>query len=325
MKKEIYDELLGVSCHELFHHWNIKTIRPKEMLPYDYTKENYSTLGFVCEGVTTYYGDYILYRSGVFSDDDYFDCFNAQLKKHCDNFGRFNYSLAESSFDTWLDGYHKGVPHRKVSIYTEGCIVAFITDINIRKHTKNQKNLDDVVRTLYNDYGKQNKGYTDNDYRNIVNINANADLNWIFDNHVYDSKIVIEPLKDALHYLGLELSIMPVKNIYEALLGFKTVLENGKYVVSNIYPDSECEKKGLMLNDKIVSINGYEIKQDLNEWITYYSDDDISMEVINSGQLRQIICRNSKNIYYKNYAVLKQFYATAEQKENFKNWSGRYF
>jgi len=325
MKKEVYDELLGVSCHELFHHWNIKTIRPKEMLPYDYTKENYSTLGYVCEGVTTYYGDYVLYRSGVFSDDDYFNCFNVQLKKHCDNFGRFNYSLAESSFDTWLDGYNKGVPDRKVSIYTEGCIVAFITDINIRKHTKNQKCLDDVVRTLYNDYGKQNKGYTDKDYINIVNTTANADLNWIFNNHVYDSKIVIEPLKEALYYLGLELSIMPVKNIYEAVLGFKAVLESGKYVVSNIYPNSECEKKGLMLNDKIVSINGYEIKQDLNEWITYYSDDDISMEVINSGQLRQIICRNSKSIYYKNYAVIKQFDATAEQKENFKNWSGRYF
>ena len=51
-----YADLLGVSCHELFHVWNIKTIRPEGMLPYDYTKENYSTLGYVYEGVTTYYG-----------------------------------------------------------------------------------------------------------------------------------------------------------------------------------------------------------------------------------------------------------------------------
>ena len=127
------------------------------MLPYDYAKENYSTLGYVCEGITTYYGDYILYRSGIFSDDDYLNCFNAQLKKHFDNFGRYNYSVAQSSFDTWLDGYSKGIPDRKVSIYTEGCLLAFITDVNIRKSTNNQKNLDDVMRTLYNDFAKKAK------------------------------------------------------------------------------------------------------------------------------------------------------------------------
>src|SRR3989304_7536298 len=71
MKGDLYEDLLGVSSHELFHAWNIKNIRPKEMHPYDYTKENYSKLGYVCEGVTTYYGDLFLYRSGVYSEFDY--------------------------------------------------------------------------------------------------------------------------------------------------------------------------------------------------------------------------------------------------------------
>lgn len=325
MKKELYDELLGVSSHELFHHWNIKAIRPVEMYPYDYSKENYSTLGFVCEGVTTYYGDYLLYRSGIFSDEDYFACFNVQLKKHLDNFGRYNNTLAQSSFDTWLDGYSKGIPDRKLSIYTEGCLVAFITDINIRKSSNNANNLDDVMRALYNNFAKLDKGYSDEDYKKIVSEVASTNLDWIFDEHVYGNSSMIQAIKDSLEYIGLELSIMPVKNIYEAVLGFKAIQENGKYVVTNIFPGSECEKKGLMINDKIVSINGYEIKQDLNEWISYYSDEDISLEVINNGQLRQIICRHSKNIYYKNYAIIKQNDATHEQKENFKKWSGRFF
>lgn len=325
MKKEIYHELLGVSCHELFHHWNIKAIRPAEMYPYDYTKENYSSLGFVCEGVTTYYGDYLLYRSGVFSDDDYFNCFNNQLKKHFDNYGRYNYSLAESGFDTWLDGYSKGVPDRKVSIYTEGCLVAFITDINIRKSSQNKKCLDDVMRILYNDYAKAGKGYTEADYRKITNETAGNNLDWIFDEHVYSTKSMVQAIKESLEYIGLELSIVPVKNIYEAVLGFKAIQDNGKFIVSNIFPNSESENKGLMINDKIVSINGYELKEDLNEWISYYSDDDISLEVINNGKLRQIICRHSRNIYYKNFAIIKQFDANANQKENFKKWSGRFF
>ena len=44
-----YVDLLGISSHELYHTWNIKSIRPAEMLPYDYTQENYSRLGYVVE------------------------------------------------------------------------------------------------------------------------------------------------------------------------------------------------------------------------------------------------------------------------------------
>ena len=41
---KLYTEFLGVSSHELYHTWNIKNIRPKEMMPYNYAKENYSRL-----------------------------------------------------------------------------------------------------------------------------------------------------------------------------------------------------------------------------------------------------------------------------------------
>jgi predicted metalloprotease with PDZ domain len=325
MKKDVYNELLGVSCHELFHHWNIKTIRPLEMQPYDYTKENYSYLGYVCEGVTTYYGDYLLYRSGVFSDDEYFNCFNEQLKKHFDNFGRYNLSVADSSFDTWLDGYTKGIPDRKVSIYTEGCLIAFITDINIRKATNNERNLDFVMRYLYENFGKQNKGYTDHDYRKIVNDTAGISLDWIFDKHIYNNESLVQPLKDALEYIGLELSITSNRNIYEAILGFKVVNEAGRLIVSSIYPDSEADKNGLMLNDRILSVNSFEVKQDLNEWITYFLHKDINIEVISQGKIRQIKFKKGKDIYYKNYNVIKQYGATDTQQLNFKNWSGRYY
>jgi len=46
MKGALYEDLLGVSSHELYHAWNVKTIRPIEMYPYDYTQENYSKLGY---------------------------------------------------------------------------------------------------------------------------------------------------------------------------------------------------------------------------------------------------------------------------------------
>ena len=121
MKPAFYSDFMGVASHELFHVWNVKAIRPAEMYPYDYTKENYASTGYVYEGVTTYYGDLFLGRSGFFNLDEMLAEFSTRLQKHIDNAGRFNHSVSESSYDTWLDGYVPGIPGRKVSIYDEGC------------------------------------------------------------------------------------------------------------------------------------------------------------------------------------------------------------
>src|SRR5690606_6653897 len=40
-RPEAWENILGVSSHELFHTWNIIRIRPKEMLPYNFASENY--------------------------------------------------------------------------------------------------------------------------------------------------------------------------------------------------------------------------------------------------------------------------------------------
>jgi predicted metalloprotease with PDZ domain len=141
---DVYEDVLGVSCHELFHLWNIKTIRPIEMLPYDYTKENYSRSGYVYEGFTTYYGDKILLSSDVFNEQQYFVTLQERLLKHFHNFGRFSLSVTDSSWETWLDGYLPGAPYRKTNIYDEGCLIAFMLDVLILKATGNTKSLRDV-------------------------------------------------------------------------------------------------------------------------------------------------------------------------------------
>ena len=85
----------------------------------------------MAEGLTTYYGDYLLARCGIRSFEEYILDINSLLQRHFNNFGRYNYSLAESSSDLWLDGYVAGIPNRKVSIYAEGALAAFILDIKM--------------------------------------------------------------------------------------------------------------------------------------------------------------------------------------------------
>ena len=150
-----YEDILGVSCHELFHTWNIKTIRPVEMQPYDYTKENYARTGYVYEGFTTYYGDKLLLSSSVFSLEQYFNTLQERLVKHFHNFGRYNLSVAHSSWESWLDGYVPGAPYRKTNIYDEGNLIAFMLDVKILQATNNKRSLRDVCVLLYERYGKK--------------------------------------------------------------------------------------------------------------------------------------------------------------------------
>lgn len=115
-EKDFYSNLVGISSHELFHAWNVCKIRPKELMPYNFQRETYFDTGYVAEGYTTYYGDLILARAGVYTVEEYFAELNILFKRHFENFGRQNKSLAESSIDLWLDGYVAGIPNRKVSI-----------------------------------------------------------------------------------------------------------------------------------------------------------------------------------------------------------------
>src|SRR5262249_55245911 len=54
--------IVGTAAHEFFHLWNVKRIRPLEMWPYDYSRENETPLLWVSEGFTNYYGNLALYR-----------------------------------------------------------------------------------------------------------------------------------------------------------------------------------------------------------------------------------------------------------------------
>ncbi|RYG46928.1 MAG: M61 family peptidase, partial [Chitinophagaceae bacterium] len=222
MEPELYKEFLGVSSHELFHTWNIKKIRPVEMMPYDFTGENYFRTGYVAEGVTTYYGDVLLGRSGVFTEKQYLNELHNLFKRYFDNHGRHNQSVADASYDTWLDGYKPGIPNRKVSIYVNGAMAALILDLEIRHKTSGTKSLDDVMRMLWERFGKTGIGYSDQDYRNIAEEVYGDSLETYF-RELIDGKIPHEfYLQKLLPHFGLELKINHSPVISESAYGFRT-------------------------------------------------------------------------------------------------------
>ncbi len=317
---DYYNELLGVSSHELYHTWNVKAIRPIEMFPYNFKEENFSELGYICEGITTYMGDLFLLKSKVFNFDQYKLEFNAQLQKHFDNQGRFNYSVAESSFDTWLDGYAPGAPGRKVSIYTEGCLLAFVTDVRIRRATVNKFGLDDLMRRLYFDYALKNKGVSEEDYKAELENLTGEDWNDLFTDYFHGTKAYEVILADALDYLGMELIHSPSKSYSEAYLGIKTVPSNQNFVVQSIFPGSTADMGGIMLEDEIIGVNGCACQGELDKWLKMHDDEHKRLTIIRKGKIVELALPQLNRTFFNVYSIQEIKSKTKHQTNAFDHW-----
>lgn len=318
-EKGWYNELLGVSSHELYHTWNVKQIRPIEMFPYDYAQENYTVLGYLDEGVTTYFGDKYLFTSGVFDWNQYAATFNKLLEKHYTNFGVENLSVAASSFDTWLDGYVRGIPNRKGSIYTEGALIAFITDVFILKNTTNKKGLKEVMKLLYTHFAQKEKGVSDADYKAMVEKIAGKSYATIYTNLIHGTANFTPYLEEALAYIGCALKVTPTPNFNEAYLGFMVRYENNNCYVDTIYPNSVAEKAGLSVNDEVIAINNCKITNDLEHWSNYFGEEKQTLLIKRAlGKIEQLTLNPTKPLCYKKYTIEK---INSKNKANFNYWA----
>jgi len=320
--KEGYDDLLGVCSHELYHAWNVKTIRPADMFPYDYSRENYSRLGYVCEGVTTYMGDLFLAESGVKDFAWYKTELEKLLQKHFDNFGRFNYSVAESSFDTWLDGYVPGVPNRKTSIYNEGALLAMVTDLKIRKKTQNKFSLHDVMSELNQKFALKNKGYTEADYKKTVEKFLGEKADKLFENYFYGLHSFESILVEAFESVGLNIKMSPHPLHSLAILGVKTQLVIDKTIVKLISPGSTADLGQVQVEDEIVAVNGYKINGNLDKWVEYFKDSQIELTINRAGRILNLICPHTNKSYFPVYSVIKAKAPSNLEKRIFKKWCG---
>ncbi len=314
--EESYKNFLGVCSHELFHAWNICKIRPAQMLPYDYTKENYFDTGFVAEGITTYYGDLFLMRSGVWKYQQYLKELNDSFKKHFNNFGCNNHSLVDSSLDLWLDGYSAGIPDRKVSIYAKGSIVALILDLEIRKSTKNKKSLDDVMRVLWADFGRKGIGYTMESFKEVAEKVAGKSLQKYFDECIFGKYPLEKVLDDLLEHFGFVL-ITNHHNKGTEMFDFECVYEAGKLLVSMIVPNTKTARF-LSLKDEIIALDGRRVENNINELL--HGKLNCELTIFRNKQLKNISLNAEDAHFHREYYVQLKNGATKIQQEYLEKW-----
>ncbi|UII28571.1 M61 family peptidase [Fulvivirga maritima] len=322
-KEELYNQLLGVSSHELFHAWNIIKIRPKELQPYDFNKEVTFPTGYVAEGFTTYYGDLFLAKSGVFSRDSYFNELNLLFKRHFTNFGRLSYSVVDSSIDLWIDGYALNFPDRKSSIYVEGAMVALCLDLMLRRKSDNKYSLDDIMVMLWKQHGKTAIGYTSKDIQNLCEELYGESLDEFFKTHVHGTAPKEKLINELLQHVGCELTISDAKNPFERFFGLKIstnpTVPNANPKIVHIAPGSIGEKY-FSLNDEIISVNNEPM--DL-ENIAKYEAGNYAFEISrNFNKQLNINVSSTDQSFFTQYKIHVKADASEAQKAAFKGWTG---
>lgn len=206
--RDSYDDLIGLASHELFHVWNVATIRPKELLPYDYTRQVIFDTGWVIEGITTYLGDWFLWASGVVTAEEYVGMLLGNLKLHFERDGASSQSLVESSIDLWLDGYGQALPGKRVSIYFKGALVALALDLMIRQKFNHTRSIRDVLLAMKSTF---QKGYTRSDFYALAEKVYEAPLGDFWRIWVEGNEPLGKRIGDLLAFVGLEFEESPMR------------------------------------------------------------------------------------------------------------------
>ncbi|MDX6578142.1 MAG: hypothetical protein QOE96_4095 [Blastocatellia bacterium] len=181
-----YRKFDALVAHEFFHLWNVKRIRPDALGPFDYTKENYTRLLWVAEGITEYYGQLMVRRAGLISDQAYLDHLAQQIQDFEELPGRKVMSAEEASFDTWIKFYRpdENSVNSQISYYDKGELLGLLLDLDIRRRTNGAKSLDDVMRYLYAEFFQKGRNYTPADFQKACELVADASLDDFFSRYV---------------------------------------------------------------------------------------------------------------------------------------------
>lgn len=231
--------------HELFHIWNVKLLRPKELQTFNYFEPVRTNLLWFSEGVTEYYSNLLMVRNRIVPENKFWvDIHN---------------KIEESGFVQYLDGGNslaeisENAPFNSFySFYSKGALIGFYLDLKIRKLTYNVFSLDDVIKILYEGYAKKKIGFTENDLITILNSLTRTDFRGLFEDYIHSSEEL--PHDYFLSLVGLtRKGMLPYFGIHFFLN------DNDGAAIDYVEENSPAAKARVKENDILLRINNFEL------------------------------------------------------------------
>ena len=277
-----YRTFLGLASHEYFHAWHVKRIRPAEFVPHVLDREAYTRQLWIFEGITSYYDDLALLRSGVIAAEAYLELLGRMLTAVYRVAGRRRQTLEEASFDAWIKFYRpdENSPNAQVSYYSKGAMVALALDLEIRLRTEGRVSLDDVMRMLWRTHGRdQGPGLSDGVFEELAAEVTGLDLGVFFHNALRST--VDPPVGILLAQFGVRFNLRAAESATDAggtpgrrpdrlrpWLGLRSRTVQGRVRVTHVLEGGPAQLAGLAADDEIVAAQGIRADAEVFEVLT---------------------------------------------------------
>jgi predicted metalloprotease with PDZ domain len=292
-----YRTFLGLVSHEYFHLWNIKRMKPAVFTPYDLSSEVHTGLLWVFEGITSYYDDLALVRSGLISPESYLELLGQTITRVLRGAGRLRQSVEESSFDAWTKFYKQdaNASNAIVSYYAKGALIALSLDLKLRQETHGKTTLDDVMQVCWERWGQSGIGMPEDGLEAVCEEVSGLDLTDFFDASVRGTGEL--PLKKLLGYCGIKYQLRQAigsddkggkpgnkSDTPGPWLGASLIQRDGRSVFAVVYNDGPAERAGVAPGDVAVALDGIALTaENADRRLKTYRDKDTLELVVFRG------------------------------------------
>ena len=290
-----YKGFLGLVAHEYFHLWNVKRIRPRELGPFNYNQENYTTLLWVSEGITSYYDEIAMMRAGFMSREDFLGSMAAYVNGHENRPGARVGSVIEMSFDAWIKEYRPNENSRNstYSYYSKGVVIGALLDAWICAKTNGTKSLDDVMKYLWVNYATnttknpKGEGFTEADFKKALETISGTSCEPLFHNLIHGYADIQSDLQQSIGLLDIDVT---KKSSEKKTFGLSCDLVGGKTIIKAVARNSAGETLGLQPNDELIAIENLRIENNIDDLYSKLgSPKTITLTVSRYGIMNQFI------------------------------------
>jgi predicted metalloprotease with PDZ domain len=295
-----YRSFLGLCSHEYFHLWNVKRMKPAAFTPYDLRDESHTGLLWVFEGITSYYDDLALLRSGLITPESYLELLGKTITRVIRGRGRFRQNVEESSYDAWTKFYKQesNASNAIVSYYAKGSLIALALDLTLRINSDNSISLDKVMQECWRRFGESGEGMPESGLESIASELSGTDLSNFFDNHVRGTSDL--PLGSLLSDVGIQYHLRQSQGRRDnggkpgndsksspTWLGAELIIRGGRDVFKLVHADSPAEEAGLAAGDYAVALDNLQLTAGNidNRLREYHSGDKVTLTVFRRDEL----------------------------------------
>lgn len=280
-----YVNYLSLVAHEYFHLWNIKRIRPTELGPFDYHNENYTSMLWLAEGLTSFMDDLLVYRAGLCTLEEYLEQVRSNLDIYFTTPGKKFHSLEQSSFNAWIKLYKADENYRNSSIsyYLKGGLVfAALHSLLLEKGSS----VDQLLLELWDHYkGRPQQGINKSEVYDLVKKLGGEKV-------ASDFGTMVETTEDidfdgVFARMGCELIWSEPKNPY---FGCVWDYQGDRVLAKMVTLDSPAYKAGINPGDEMIALNGMRfLRDDANDLMsTLEIDRPVQLTISRLGRLENL-------------------------------------